>query len=173
MVKAEMSCTLEDAKVLIRKISRQGRLRIPIILMTLATAAVSLYLLVDYEHQEWLTTSLFLTMAGLFFYTRTYVNGPERFIRNTYEIKRGIPERFEFDGEIMTVYYSSDIRCSISKYKLNALFSCIESNKYFFIYTSPGYVYIIRKECITEGTSEELRNILSGCMGNKYRFVSK
>ena len=48
------------------------------------------------------------------------------------------------------------------------IFKITENEKYFFIYVKRNQAYILKKSGISQGTAEDIRNILVREMGNKF-----
>ena len=53
----------------------------------------------------------------------------------------------------------------------NALHRAVETARDFYLYTGPSQAYLIDKQYFTNGSPEELREILKTALGNK--FISK
>ena len=53
--------------------------------------------------------------------------------------------------------------------KYSDVYKAIESNGFLYLYVDKRIAYIIRKKDITEGTEEELRQILTAALKEKYK----
>ncbi len=169
MVKAEMVYNLDDFRMLSRKAAWIARLRIPIMLVSIAAAVLVMFLLLtNTEYKYFLFTAFVILIAGMLLYTKWYVDFPEKNYRKIRALNGDIPDMYTFDSETMTVSFSSAGRCSVQKYKYEYCVQCIETENHFFIYTSRYYLEIIRKDSFTEGTAEDLRTILKEKLGNRY-----
>lgn len=175
MVKAEMIYNLDDMKSLARKTPYPGRLRIPIVIITILAAIATGYFLLYYNayYNDYLYITIITTIVGVFAYTYFYVNLPEKNYNRFRAANGNIPEKFEFDSELVTIVYSASHRSSIDKLKYSAFYKCIETDNHFFFYLSPYSIYIMRKESITEGSIEELRGFIQNAMKDRFTAYRK
>lgn len=174
MIKAEMVCTLDDMRALARKASGYARFRIPIIISTVAAALLTIFLCFTHtEYKSYMGLTVILTVAGLLFYTSWYVDKPEKAFRRTKSFFGDIPVIYSFDGNVLTISFSSALFCSIEKYKKECFIYCVETVDYFFIWVNRNSVIIIRKNSFIEGTPDELRNSLQKSIGEKYIIKMK
>lgn len=51
----------------------------------------------------------------------------------------------------------------------SVLIKAVETNRDFYLFTSPAQAYLIDKEYFTKGSAEELRSILQKTMGAKFK----
>lgn len=175
MIKAEMVYNLDDMKELAKKGLFISNLRIPVIIITIASAFLTVFLLFTYtEYKDYIFYTLAAAIAGIFLYTRWYVDMPEKNLRRMRAAHGDIPLVFEFDDEVLTVSFSSADICEIFKYKYKIFSSCLETDKHFFLSFSSGYsIYILRKNTLTEGSPDELRRLLQEKFGNRYKSKIK
>lgn len=79
-------------------------------------------------------------------------------------------ERYQFDVEYITIYQQKgEDFYSETKTKYNYLFKAIETEGEFVLYISNVQAHVIPKNKIIEGTIEELREILSNNLKEKYK----
>ena len=113
--------------------------------------------------------SLFLVVLAVasnvwifFIYPRVYLK--------SYKIKYGdIPILYEFnENDMNTKHIGTDFE-EYLKFTYDKLDKVRETKKYFIFYPQRYSVFIIGKHEITEGTPEELRNLLKSKLGKKFK----
>lgn len=79
-------------------------------------------------------------------------------------------ERYEFNNEFILIQQQKgeDYSCE-TKAKYNYIFQVLETNDDFILYISNVQAHVVPKNKIIEGTVEELREILSNNLKDKYK----
>lgn len=79
-------------------------------------------------------------------------------------------EKFQFDEEYMTIYLTKgDDYYSETKARYNYLFKALETETDFILYISNMQAHVIPKVRIIEGSTEELRELLSNNLKDKFK----
>lgn len=79
-------------------------------------------------------------------------------------------ERYEFNNEFILIQQQKgeDYSCE-TKAKYNYIFQALETNNDFILYISNVQAHVVPKNKIIEGSVEELREILSNNLKEKYK----
>ena len=102
-----------------------------------------------------ITLSLFLVILFIASNTWLFFLYPRVFLKNHRKKYGDIPVFYEFNENITITYDKLD------KVK--------ETKKYFLLYPQRYSIYIIGKHEITEGTADDLRNLLKSKLGKKFK----
>lgn len=89
----------------------------------------------------------------------------------------GAENIFEFDDEYIKIRTTGDAADgeSMEQYEYDEMYTAkaYETDKAFYFYISPVQAYFLSKEDFTEGTPEDLRNLLKSKLGAKNYIICK
>lgn len=97
-----------------------------------------------------------------FFYEKTYLKRYQHQFPNT-------AIDFSFGENCFTINGSGEAYNSHQEIDYGKLLKAVEKNEWFMLYITSVSVYVINKSEITEGTPDELRELLKRKLGNKFR----
>ncbi len=94
---------------------------------------------------------------------------PRTFLKNHRKKYGDIPIFYEFNENNMSIEHIGTDFEEHLRFTYDKLDKVKETKKYFLLYPQRYSVYIIGKHEITEGTADDLRNLLKSKLGNKFR----
>ena len=116
-----------------------------------------------------ITLSLFLVILFIASNTWLFFLYPRIFLKNHRKKYGDIPIFYEFNENNMSIKHTgADFNENIT-ITYDKLDKVKETKKYFLLYPQRYSVYIIGKHEITEGTPDDLRNLLKSKLGKKFK----
>ena len=172
MVKANVRYTLEHFKQM-HLIDIPFNLRIMWIVITFASTAVAVFAVLTGE--KFFNIFTVLAMA-LWFGTLAYIIfnyilfNPKKMFEKYNESQPDSHVIFEFGDNALKTTSESRTTNGINEYRYDVFESAWENVGFFVIRIKNAGVFIIKKSEITEGTPEELRQLLTDRLGSKFEM---
>lgn len=181
MVKFEFVYSLDDMKAFFKDYSAK-KLLTTLTFVYIIVGAVLFFAAKQFSHlfhdnfmTKFFPVFILVVMVIIIVYSgaKAFKETPQKMFNSFNSLYSGETALFEFSENTIKHSIGSGETRSETVIEYSKLSKAIESEYYFYIFTAVNVAYVVRKSAITQGTPDELRDILQKCLGDKFTVKRK
>ncbi len=172
MIRADVTYTLEHFKTL-KVVDIPLKMRIFWLAISAASTAFSVFAVLTGEKFFNLFTVLAMVLwSGTFFYIifNYILFSPKKMFKKYSESQPDSHVILEFEDNLLKTTSESRTTKGVNEYRYDVFEASWENNDFFAIRIKNAGAFIIKKSEITDGTPEELRQLLTDKLGSKFEI---